>query len=106
MNCKLRSDFHLEDLISDVDKGLSSEENTLLNEFNDEELLDVIKKPDEWAVEDIVMAQTLLEKRGNIVKSLFAGCLREARVHIRPFVMLSACRVFKRGFCVCGPSAA
>lgn len=30
MNCKLRSDFHLEDLISDVDKGLSSEENTLL----------------------------------------------------------------------------
>jgi len=67
---------HIAEWISNA----GSEENSLLNEFNDEELLDVIKKPDEWAVEDIVMAQSLLEKRGKHVSDEVVEAYRNKRL--------------------------
>lgn len=75
-----RSQNELRSHIAEYFRNAGSEENTLLNEFNDEELLDVIKKPDEWAVEDIVMAQTLLEKRGKHVSDEVVEAYRNKRL--------------------------
>ena len=75
-----RSQNELHSHIAEYFRNAGSEENTLLNEFNDEELLDVIKKPDEWAVEDIVMAQTLLEKRGKHVSDEVVEAYRSKRL--------------------------
>jgi len=67
---------HIAEWISNA----GSEENSLLNEFNDEELLDVIKKPDEWTEEDIAMAQALLEKRGKHVSDEVVEAYRQKRL--------------------------
>ena len=75
-----RSQNELRSHIAEYFRNAGSEENTLLNEFNDEELLDVIKKPDEWAVEDIVMAQNLLEKRGKHVSDEVVEAYRNKRL--------------------------
>lgn len=75
-----RSQTELRSHIADYFGNAGSEENTLLNEFSDEELLDVIKKPDEWAVEDIVMAQTLLDKRGKHVSDEVVDAYRQKRL--------------------------
>ncbi|MBO4615271.1 MAG: hypothetical protein J5709_09160 [Bacteroidales bacterium] len=75
-----RSQNELRSHIAEYFRNAGSEENTLLNEFNDEELLDVIKKPDEWAVEDIVMAQTLLDKRGKHVSDEVVEAYRNKRL--------------------------
>jgi hypothetical protein len=75
-----RSQSELRSHIAEYFGNAGSEENTLLNEFSDEELLDVIKKPDEWAVEDIVMAQTLLDKRGKHVSDEVVDAYRQKRL--------------------------
>ena len=75
-----RSQSELRSHIADYFGNAGSEENTLLNEFSDDELLDVIKKPDEWAVEDIVMAQTLLDKRGKHVSDEVVDAYRQKRL--------------------------
>ena len=75
-----RSQSELRSHIADYFGNAGSEENTLLNEFSDEELLDVIKKPDEWAVEDIVMAQTLLDKRGKHLSDEVVDAYRQKRL--------------------------
>ena len=75
-----RSQTELRSHIADYFGNAGSEENTLLNEFSDDELLDVIKKPDEWAVEDIVMAQTLLDKRGKHVSDEVVDAYRQKRL--------------------------
>ena len=75
-----RSQNELRSHIAEYFRNAGSEENTLLNEFSDEELLDVIKKPDEWAVEDIVMAQTLLDKRGKHVSDEVVEAYRNKRL--------------------------
>ena len=84
---KFGADLMFTEFITEVHKHIAewisnagSEENSLLNEFNDEELLDVIKKPDEWAVEDIVMAQSLLEKRGKHVSDEVVEAYRNKRL--------------------------
>ena len=57
-----RAQKELRSHIAEYFRNAGSEENSLLNDFSDDELLDVIKKPDEWSEEDSAMAQALLEK--------------------------------------------
>lgn len=67
---------HIAEYFSNAD----NEENSLLNDFSDEELLDVIKKPDEWSEEDVVLAQTLLGKRGKTVSNEVVEAYRTKRL--------------------------
>ncbi len=60
----------------------NNEENTLLNEFSDDELVDVLKKPDEWNEEDVVFAQALLKKRGIEVSDETVEKYRSERLEI------------------------
>lgn len=60
----------------------NNEENTLLNDFTDDELEDVLRKPDEWNVEDQVLAQAILNKRGKIVSDEQVEQYRNQRLDI------------------------
>jgi len=75
-----RAQSELRSHIAEWISNAGSEENSLLNEFNDEELLDVIKKPDEWSEEDSAMAQALLEKRGKHVSNEVVEAFRQKRL--------------------------
>jgi hypothetical protein len=39
-------------------------EGDYLNELNDEELTDILKNPDEWSIEDGIVAKKILAERG------------------------------------------
>ena len=55
-----------------------------LNQLRDTELLDIIKKQDEWSAEDISVAQVILAKRGiNIIPSEIERFRRERLVEVR-----------------------
>ena len=75
-----RAQSELRSHIAEYFRNAGSEENSLLNEFSDEELLDVIKKPDEWSEEDTAMAQSLLEKRGKHVSDEVVEAYRQKRL--------------------------
>lgn len=66
--------------ITEYFKNADTAENSLLNDFSDEELLDVIKKPDEWSEEDLVLAQTLLGQRGKTVSDEVVEAYRAKRL--------------------------
>ena len=57
------------DLITEQIRSLSAEEleNHYLNELDDDELREIIEKPDEWTVENIAVAKVLLEQRGVVI---------------------------------------
>ena len=75
-----RAQKELRSHIAEYFRNAGSEENSLLNEFSDEELLDVIKKPDEWSEEDTAIAQALLEKRGKHVSDEVVEAYRQKRL--------------------------
>lgn len=75
-----RAQLELRSHIVEYFKNAGSEENNLLNDFSDEELLDVVKKPDEWSEEDIAMAQALLEKRGKHLSDEVIEAYRQKRL--------------------------
>lgn len=75
-----RAQIELRSHIAEYFRNAGNEENSLLNDFSDDELLDVIKKPDEWSVEDIAIAQALLEKRGKHVSNEVVDAFRQKRL--------------------------
>ncbi|MBO7134784.1 MAG: hypothetical protein J6W06_11600 [Bacteroidales bacterium] len=75
-----RAQTELRSHIAEYFRNAGSEDNSLLNDFSDDELLDVIKKPDEWSVEDIAIAQALLEKRGKHVSNEVVDAYRQKRL--------------------------
>jgi hypothetical protein len=75
-----RAQTELRSHIAEYFRNAGSEDNSLLNDFSDDELLDVIKKPDEWSVEDIAVAQALLEKRGKHVSNEVVDAYRQKRL--------------------------
>lgn len=50
-----------------------------LHQFNDQELMEILLKPDEWSAEDAVMAQTLLRQRGKPVSPDAIEVIRASR---------------------------
>lgn len=51
-----------------------------LNEFTDEELIDVLRKPDEWSKQDILMSVILLKKHGTDITQEQIDQYREERI--------------------------
>lgn len=51
-----------------------------LHAFSDEELLEVLRKPDEWAAHDRILAKRLLQQRGVRVDSAEVARMRQARL--------------------------
>ena len=54
-------------------------ETHYLQQFDARELLDVVKKPDEWTHEDVVVAQQILERRGIPIPAADAERFRKNR---------------------------
>jgi|GEM_PF-2192627 len=75
-----RAQAELRSHITEYFRNAGTEENSLLNDFSDEELLDVIKKPDEWSIEDIAIAQSLLDKHGKHVSDEVVETYRQKRL--------------------------
>lgn len=50
-----------------------------LHEFSDQELLEVVVKPDEWSADDVVMSRILLRQRGRLVSTEAVELLRTVR---------------------------
>lgn len=66
-----------------------------LNQLNDEELMGILNYPDEWTVEDGIIAQRLLEQRGKTVNREEIRLLQEKRFEeirkgksVHPFIMV------------------
>ncbi len=66
-----------------------------LNQLNDEELMNIFNYPDEWTVEDSIIAQRLLEQRGKEVSREEIRLLQKKRLEeirkgksVHPFVMI------------------
>jgi hypothetical protein len=55
-------------------------ENHYLHDFTDEELLEIIEKPDEWSKEDYLFAQKLLKIRGKEISKEMVNELRLKRI--------------------------
>ena len=51
-----------------------------LHDFSNEELLEIITKPDEWNNKDYILAQELLKERGNELKPEFVQMLKNQRL--------------------------
>lgn len=75
-----RAQQELRSHIVEYFRNAGNEENSLLNDFSDEELLDVIKKPDEWTEEDTAIAQSLLEKHGKHISNEMVEAYRQKRL--------------------------
>ena len=56
------------------------DEDNYLHEFSDEELLEIIEKPDEWNKPDYIAAQEILNKRGIIVSNEKIENLKKERL--------------------------
>src|SRR5689334_4375928 len=56
------------------------EEDYYLLSFTDEELADIIAKPDEWGTFDYQLAQKLLKERGKEIKPETAAQLKKERI--------------------------
>lgn len=75
-----KAHIEIRNQVAEFFKNAGSEENSLLNDFSDEELLDVIKKPDEWSEEDVILAQKLLGNRGKAVSDEVVDAYRAKRL--------------------------
>ena len=51
-----------------------------LREFSDAELMDILKKQDEWIIEDVVLARKLLADRGITISEEKADSMRSERI--------------------------
>ncbi|GAB4030349.1 hypothetical protein [Spirosoma jeollabukense] len=60
--------------MSDVDRG------HYLFDFSDQELYDILAKPDEWSAFDYQLAQKILQERGKQIDKAFLASLRKARI--------------------------
>lgn len=82
-----QSDFEkarieLQKSISEYFESAGNIENSILNDFSNDELKEVLTLPDEWSEEDIVAAQKILEKRGIPVSNEEIESLRKKREEI------------------------
>ncbi len=56
------------------------EKDYYLFDFSNEELIEIVTKPDEWGQFDYLLAQRLLKERGNEIKPELADTLRKQRL--------------------------
>lgn len=81
---KLRAeDFERADeVLKDTAKDRLEElpENYYLYDFKEEELMDILVKPDEWGKLDYMLAQKILNERGIEVNDKFLALLRRQRI--------------------------
>ncbi len=79
----LGKDFEYADrvLANDSEIALNNVSNDhYLFEFSDEELIDILTKPDEWSPIDYQLAQKILNERGKAVNADFLQSLRKRRI--------------------------
>lgn len=65
-----------ENLLDEIDK------DHYLFEFSDDELFDILKRPDEWSEMDYSLAQKLLKERGRKIDDDFVENLRKERMSL------------------------
>ncbi len=57
-----------------------ADKNHYLYQFTDEELMDILQKPDEWNTFDVTLAQRILKDRGKVVSKEFLAQMKSARL--------------------------
>lgn len=68
------------DMLRLIQEGKINLQKHFLNEYTDEELLDVLSKPDEWNFDTTVIAKQLLQLRGVEITDAQIKVLRETRL--------------------------
>jgi len=56
------------------------DDNHYLFSFSDKELIDVLKKSDEWSKEDVLMAKDILNRRGKNISEKYITKLKKERI--------------------------
>jgi hypothetical protein len=77
------SDFGKVDLILEnyAEKSLNHVgDDHYLFSFTNEELFEILKKPDEWSKQDFLLAKQILKQRGNEVSDEFTDKLKQKRL--------------------------
>lgn len=69
-------------LLENAEEELAGiEKNYPLFSFSDEELIEIVLKPDEWSTLDYVLAQKILKARGKMISPELAETLRNKRLN-------------------------
>jgi len=82
LNIKKEDFEKAEDLLNTINdiNFKQIDDYSFLNDFSNEELLEIITKPDEWNRKDYILAQKLLKNRGSELNPEFVQMLKNQRV--------------------------